>query len=125
MSGAFASNDPWDVEITVDGETKHVQLRELTAADAATLDDLLAINEETGDTRLNAGTRRLLEVQRSVVSWDLGKPCTPETVSQLTTETFLAIAKHVDRGRPGSPTTPAPTPEQTNGSPTDATDANV
>ncbi|MFL5954792.1 MAG: hypothetical protein ACJ76I_11870 [Gaiellaceae bacterium] len=122
MAGGFVNNDPWDVEILVDGETKHVQLRELSSSDAATLDDLLAIGEE-GDTRLNAGTRRLLEVQRSVVSWDLGKPCTPETVSQLTPQTFKLIADHVDRGRPGSPTTPASEPEPTHESNTAAAGA--
>ena len=106
---AFVDGETWDVEINVGDEKKKVTLREISAADAATIDDATAIGED-GEFRLNNGTKRLLEVQKSVVSWELDKPCTPETVAALKPKTFRQIASHVDKGKPASPTAPAKKP---------------
>jgi hypothetical protein len=113
MSGSWiVSQEPWEVEVTHDGQTAQVMLRELTAGEDAQLDDMLSV-DEAGDPQLRLGSRKLQEVAMSIVRWNL--PDLPESpqaalIGQLPTSVYAQITKAVDRGRPGNPTTPEPEP---------------
>jgi len=93
--GFFADNEPWEVEIEHGGEKATVWLRELNASDEAELDDLLTMVDEDGVRRLAVGSRALLQVQRSVVRWDLPVEATPQSIAALDPAAFAKILQQV------------------------------
>ncbi len=92
----FTNLEPTEHTITDPdtGETATVQIKKLSAGDLASIHDSIRMNlGDKGEARpdINLGAFRMLIVEKSLVSWSLEQPVTPNTIRLLSPAVFEQI----------------------------------